>query len=110
MNRQQDPRPSGRVRGSYRRAVLCLLFALSLAAGALAGEAGVVNINTASVSELARLPGIGESKAGAIVAARKARGSFRRPEDLLEVKGIGEAALAKIRQQIVLQGKTTLSD
>lgn len=58
----------------------------------------MVNINTASVSELASsLPGIGEVKAQAIVNYRNTNGPFRSVDELINVKGIGEATLEKLR-------------
>ncbi|MCW6675173.1 ComEA family DNA-binding protein [Aerococcaceae bacterium NML171108] len=50
---------------------------------------GLVNLNTANVSELQTLPGIGASKAEAIVAYRTENGSFQSIEELQQVKGIG---------------------
>lgn len=69
---------------------------------------GVVNVNTASVEELERLPGIGEARARAILDARKARGGFHRVEELTEVRGIGAASLERLRPYLSLSGKTTL--
>ncbi|MCI8497292.1 MAG: ComEA family DNA-binding protein [Clostridiales bacterium] len=58
----------------------------------------IVNINTASAAQLAAaLPGIGEVKAQAIVNYRNANGPFRSVDELINVKGIGEATLAKLR-------------
>ena len=51
---------------------------------------GLVNINTATVSELDALPGIGESTARKIVADRSANGPFKTIEDLKRVSGIGD--------------------
>ncbi len=57
-----------------------------------------VNINTASVEELCEvLPGIGEVKAKRIVEYREAAGGFDSIDELLNVKGIGEKTLEKIR-------------
>lgn len=57
-----------------------------------------VNINTASVEELCEvLPGIGEVKAKRIVEYRDAAGGFDSIDELLNVKGIGEKTLEKIR-------------
>lgn len=62
-----------------------------------------VNINTASAAELAdALNGVGMQKAEAIVAYRTANGAFTSVEQLLEVKGIGEATLSKNRTLITL--------
>jgi competence protein ComEA len=60
--------------------------------------------NRASEVELDRLPGVGPSTAEAIVAGREASGGYRRPDDLLEVRGIGPATLAKIRDHLELDG------
>lgn len=71
---------------------------------ATAAPVGVlkVNINTADEAELGQVPGIGPYLAGKIVAHRKAVGRYRRVEDLLDVPGIGEATLARIRRHLVL--------
>lgn len=65
-------------------------------------EIATVNINTASVPELMALPGIGEVKASAIVAYREEFGDFLSVSQLLNVDGIGEKTLEKIREYIVL--------
>lgn len=59
-----------------------------------------ININTADVQELTKLKGIGEKKAEAIIAWRKENGDFKTVDQLLEVKGIGEATLAINRENI----------
>ncbi len=69
---------------------------------------GVVNVNTASAAELEMLPGVGASRAKAVIEAREAKGGFKSLDDLLEVKGIGEASLAKLRPHLTLDGKTTV--
>ena len=68
---------------------------------------GVVNVNTATPDQLQLLPGVGESRARAIVALRKERGAFEKVEDLLAVKGIGESMLARMRPFVAVTGKTT---
>lgn len=92
--------------GWLRALVLALPLALATASAALSG---VVNVNTASAEELAMLPGVGAARARAIVELRQQRGGFKRVEDLLEVKGIGDASLAKLRPYLALEGKTTLN-
>ena len=60
------------------------------------------NLNTASVQELQRLPRIGPALAERIVAYRQAHGPFRSPEQVTEVKGIGDKTLEKMRPWIRL--------
>ena len=64
--------------------------------------AAKVSINKADVDTLASLTGVGPAKAEAIVAYRKAHGGFKSIEQLTEVKGIGEATIAKNRSRLVL--------
>lgn len=63
---------------------------------------GRLDINKATAAELEALPAIGPKTAQAIVEYRQANGPFRSVEDLLKVKGIGEATLAKIRNLITV--------
>lgn len=72
------------------------------AGDARAGAGFPVRINTASVAELEELPGIGPKTAQAIVDYRSTHGSFASVEDILEVKGIGEVTLERIRDLITL--------
>ena len=102
-------------------ALFCILFACLLVVaalyypplwaanppeGAVSAMAAVkndrLNINTASAADLTALPGIGEKKAAAIVAYRDANGPFTEVEQLLQVDGIGEGILEKIRPHICL--------
>jgi competence protein ComEA len=95
------------------RALGLALAASVLLAGAAAaaddgpGLTGVVNVNTASAEELQLLPGIGEARAEALIALRKQRGGFKSVDELRDVKGIGEAGLAKLRPFVSVEGKTT---
>jgi competence protein ComEA len=67
-----------------------LLYVLGLACSQFAAVAGPVNINTADAATLAtELQGVGPALAEAIVADRKANGTFATPEALTRVKGIG---------------------
>jgi competence ComEA-like helix-hairpin-helix protein len=65
-------------------------------AGAGAPAPASVDLNKATKEVLESLPGVGEKTAEAIIE-RRGHVPFRRPEDLMEVKGIGEKKLAKIR-------------
>jgi len=67
----------------------------SSSGGAPAGNA--VNINTASASQLDALPGIGPSKAAAIVADRDAKGPFDSCDELSRVTGVGAKTVANIK-------------
>ena len=62
----------------------------------------VININTAESSELIALNGIGTAKARAIVAYREEHGAFSSVDELLNVDGIGEATLDKLREQLTV--------
>lgn len=73
-----------------------------------AAGSGVVNLNTASGDELERLPGIGPSRARAILELRTRLKRFARIEDLLRVKGIGRATFRRLRPLVTLEGPTTL--
>ena len=59
-----------------------------------------ININTADEDELQRLPGVGASTATKIIKYREENGSFRRIEDIQNVKGIGEAKYNDLKEQI----------
>lgn len=66
-------------------------------------EDGKVAINRATEPDLRRLPGIGATRAKAILALRERLGRFRRPEDLLRVKGIGRRSLARLRPLLIIE-------
>jgi len=90
-----------------------VLSAISAAsAGAFAAETGgasnaVVNINTATVSELAMLPGVGPSKAEAIVKYRAAN-PFKQVDQIMRVKGIGKKSFQSMKPYLTVEGPTTL--
>lgn len=66
------------------------------------GGSGKVNINTANQSELDRLPGIGPSLAERIIEYREENGNFKNIEDLQNVKGIGDAKFADIKDKVTV--------
>jgi competence protein ComEA len=75
-----------------------LLLSLLLLAGEVgADDAALLDLNRATVVQLEALPGIGSSKAAAIVAAREQSGGFRSVDELEGVRGIGPALLEKLR-------------
>jgi competence protein ComEA len=73
----------------------------AVAPGAAAsGPAALININTASATELEALPGIGEVIAQAIVDYRTQNGPFASVDGLLDVSGIGDATLGDIHDLV----------
>ena len=71
-------------------------------AGSIGNDSGIININTASESQLMTLTGIGQSKAKSIIEYRTQNGKFSSVDELTNVTGIGEAILNKIRDQITV--------
>ena len=63
---------------------------------------GLVNINQATSAQLITLPGIGETRAKAIIAYREKHGSFAKPEDIMKVSGIKEGTFEKIKDYITV--------
>jgi competence protein ComEA len=70
--------------------------------GATGAEGPIVNINTASATELEALSGIGEVLAAAIVDYRTENGPFTSVDELEDVSGIGPATLEEIRDQVAV--------
>ena len=62
----------------------------------------VVNLNTASAADLEALPGIGKSTAQRIVEYRQKSGGFKKIEELMNVKGIGEKSFLKIKSRLTV--------
>jgi comEA protein len=61
-----------------------------------------LNLNTATEAQLEALPGIGASTAARIVEYRKKNGPFKKAEDLMNVKGIGEKSFLKLKALITV--------
>jgi competence ComEA-like helix-hairpin-helix protein len=76
-------------------------------APAPAEQSGSLNLNAATEEELMRLPGVGPSKAEAVVTWRKKYGSFKRVEDLAKVKGFGAKTLRRLKPFLSVSGATT---
>jgi competence protein ComEA len=90
---------------------LGVALALLAASPALAAKKALapgerIDLNRATVSELMRLPGVGEKRAQAIVSHR-AKQPFRKPEDVLAVKGLGRAWFAKVKANLATGGAAT---
>ena len=64
--------------------------------------AGVVNLNTASATELEALPGIGAKTAARIVEYRQKNGPFKKIEELMNIRGVGEKNFLKLKPQITV--------
>jgi competence protein ComEA len=96
------------------RALLATVVALVLCAGGAtmsaqkaaakpaASAAAVVNLNTATASQIATLPGIGEKAAQRIIEYREKNGGFKKIEELMNVKGIGEKSFLKLKPLITV--------
>ena len=87
---------------------VAVALALLAASPALAAKKALapnerIDLNRATVSELMRLPGVGEKRAQAIVAHR-AKQPFRKPDDVIAVKGLGPAWFAKVKGNLVAGG------
>ncbi len=70
----------------------------------------VVNINTASAAELDALPGIGAKTAARIVEYRQKNGPFKKVEELMNVRGVGEKSFLKLKAQISIGAAKTEHD
>jgi len=98
------------------------LFALSLAllslpAATVAQEAAepkprqeartsaLINLNTATADELESLPGVGAQMAARILEYRQKHGAFKKVEDLMNVKGIGEKGFLKLKPLVTVAGR-----
>jgi|SRR6267154_3159871 len=69
-----------------------LIFAASVDAGRKKQPAKPINLNTATSEELQLVPGIGPATADKILQMRKSYGGFKSVDDLLAIRGLGEAA------------------
>ena len=72
------------------------------ASNAAVAPSAPVNLNTASLVELQRLPGIGVRTAERIVEFRDEKGPFKKIEELMNVQGIGEKSFLRLRSQITV--------
>lgn len=72
----------------------------TVATDSSSSEQGLISINSAPLDELMRLPGIGRTRAHAIIHERNQHGPFIDPADLERVKGIGSVTAEKLKNKI----------
>ncbi|HXH39794.1 MAG TPA: helix-hairpin-helix domain-containing protein [Thermoanaerobaculia bacterium] len=105
------------MRKSHLIVLSAILIIVTISSAAMAADAqpvpapatGVVNINTADVTQLAMLPRVGAKAAQRIADYRKEHGNFKKPSDLMQVKGFGEKSFERLSSWITVDGKTTLA-
>jgi competence protein ComEA len=71
-------------------------------ASTVVAEQGVVDVNTASLEQLNEISGIGDAKAQAIIEYRDKNGPFQSVDELVNVSGIGDKLLARLRPQLTV--------
>ena len=68
-------------------------------------QKALINLNTATLAELETLPGVGRATAERIVEHRQKSGGFKKIEELMNVKGIGEKSFLKLKPLVVVTPK-----
>lgn len=68
--------------------------------------ASIVNLNTASAADFEGLPGIGAKTAARIIEYRQKNGPFKKIEELMNVRGIGEKNFLKLKPQLTVSAKS----
>ena len=69
---------------------------------AAAATTEIVNLNTSSAAQIASLPGIGDKTAELIVQYREKNGPFKKIEEIMNVKGVGEKSFLRIRDRLTV--------
>jgi competence protein ComEA len=93
--------------------VLVVLYAAEAAQKQSAGAnvagpaANQINLNTATATQLESLPGIGAKTAQRIIEHRQKNGSFKKIEELMNIRGVGEKSFLKLRPLITVGPATT---
>ena len=76
-------------------------------ASAAVAPAGPVNLNSATVAQLERLPGVGAATAQRIIEYRQKNGAFKKAEELMNVRGIGEKSFLKLKPLVTVSADKT---
>jgi competence protein ComEA len=79
-----------------------IVFAQKAGSKPAASAPAVVNLNTATATQIATLPGVGEKAAQRIIEYREKNGGFKKIEELMNVKGIGEKSFLKLKPLITV--------
>lgn len=90
--------------------VLLVIVSLLFLTGTKGEPTRKIDLNTATLCELDSLPGIGQSMAERILQFRRKNGPFKRVEDLMNVRGIGERKFLRIRDRIRVRKRLPASD
>src|ERR1051325_8033514 len=72
------------------------------AAASALSTAAPVNLNTATAAQLDALPGVGKATAERIIEYRQKNGGFKKNEELMNVKGVGEKSFLKLKPYITV--------
>jgi competence protein ComEA len=76
------------------------------APAAAAAQKASINLNTATLDQLETLPGIGRKTAERILEQRQKSGGFKKIEELMNIKGIGEKSFLKIKPMVFVTPKS----
>ena len=67
-----------------------------------ATSSDIINLNTASAAQIATLPGIGPKTADLIIQYRQKNGGFKKVEEIMNVRGVGEKSFLKLKSRITV--------